>query len=45
MVVGLAIFTVLYIGDPGKGLRGGIIALLIIIAAALVIAAIDRITI
>jgi hypothetical protein len=44
VVAGLAIFTGLYIGYPGKGQRGGIIVIAIVIAAAFVIAAIDRFT-
>jgi hypothetical protein len=35
IVVGLVIFMGIYIGYPGKGLRGGIIAFAIVIAAAL----------
>jgi len=42
VIAGLAIFTGVYIGYPGKGLRSGIVAIAIIIAAAFVIAAIDR---
>jgi hypothetical protein len=44
VVAGLAIFTGLYIGYPGKGLRGGIVVIAIVIAAAFVLTAIDRLT-
>jgi hypothetical protein len=43
VVAGLAI-TGADIGCPGKGLRGGINAIAIVIAAAFVLAAIDRFT-
>jgi hypothetical protein len=42
VVAGLAIcFYCLY---PGKGLKGGIVAIAIVVAAAFVIAAVDRFT-
>jgi hypothetical protein len=37
VVAGLAIFAGLYFPNPGKGLRGVIIAIAIVIAAAFVI--------
>jgi hypothetical protein len=36
-VAGLAIFAGLYIGNPGTGLRGGVIAIAIVIVAAFII--------
>jgi hypothetical protein len=36
-LAGLAIFAGLYLGDPGKGLRGGLVTIAIIIAAAFVL--------
>ncbi len=36
-LAGLAIFAGLYLGDPGKGLRGGLITVATVIAAAFVI--------
>jgi len=36
-IAGLAIFAGLYFGDPGKGLRGGLITIAIVIAAAFII--------
>jgi hypothetical protein len=44
VVAGLAICIGLYVGYPGKGLKSGIVAIAIVIAAAFVIAAIDRFT-
>jgi hypothetical protein len=44
VVAGLAIFIGIYIGYPGNGLKGGIVAIAIVVAAAFVIAAIDRFT-
>ncbi|WP_291863677.1 hypothetical protein [Bradyrhizobium sp.] len=38
-LVGLAILAGLYFGYPGKGLRGAIIAVSLVIVAALVLAA------
>jgi len=36
-VAGLAIFAGLYLGDPGKGLRGGIITVAIVTIAAVIL--------
>jgi hypothetical protein len=42
VIAGLAIFSGIYVGYPGKGFRSGIVAIAIVIAAAFVIAAIER---
>jgi hypothetical protein len=44
VVAGLGILAGLFIGNPGKGPRGGIIVIAIVIAAAFIIAAVDHFT-
>jgi hypothetical protein len=36
-VVGLVIFAGLYFGDPGKGLRGGLVTVAIAVGAAFIL--------
>jgi hypothetical protein len=42
VVAGLAILVILYLGGVSKGLRGGIVEIAIVVAAALVIVAIGH---